>query len=70
MVDIGGFLGVTMGGWGAIGAGRFLQGDVISIRQDAADLVSGRSDREAAALPDGIGVGRVLGGRMFVTLTR
>ncbi len=35
MVDIGGFLGVTMGGWGAVGAGRFLQGDVISLRQDA-----------------------------------
>lgn len=58
MVDIGGFLGVTMGGWGAVGTTRFLQGDVISIRQDSADLVSGRSDREAAALPDGIGVGR------------
>ncbi len=70
MVDIGGFLGVTMGGWGAVGTTRFLQGDVISIRQDAADLVSGRSDREAAALPDGIGVGRMLGGRRFVTLAR
>jgi len=43
---------------------------VISIRQDAADLVSGRSDREAAALPDRIGVGRMLGGRRFVTLAR
>ena len=70
MVDIGGFLGVTMGGWGAVGTTRFLQGDVISIRQDAANLVCGRRDWETAALPDGIGVGRMLGGRMFATLTR
>jgi len=61
---------VTVGGWGAVGAGRFLQGDVISIRQDAADLVCGRSDREAAALTDGIGLGRMSGDRRFVTLAR